>query len=164
MSDGNILLLGDLNMQTNRTGTDVDIKIFIDIMEELGSQQWVDFETHHLGNTIDLVFTELASEIEMLSCTPGPFISDNSMIKCEIKCKRDRPTEGNITYCRMNKIDTGAFVKDLVLTGVTDDLDPAMIIQVFQHELSRVLDKHAPIMRKLPARRPKRWYNENIKE
>ena len=30
-------------------------------------------------------------------------------------------------------------MKDLVLTGVTDDLDPAMMIHVFQHELTEFL-------------------------
>ena len=68
------------------------------------------------------------------------------------KNTRDRPTEENITYYRISKIDTDAFMKDLLLTGITDDLDPAMMVHVFQHELSRGLDKHAPIMnRKLPA-------------
>ena len=76
-TDGNILPLGDFNMQTNRIDTDVDIKIFMDTTEALGLQQWVDFGTHHLGNTIDLVFTEPVSNIEMLRCTPGPFISDH---------------------------------------------------------------------------------------
>ena len=97
MSHGNILLLGDFNMQTNRIDTDVDIKIFMHTKEALGLQQWVDSETHHLGNTIDLVLTELVSKIEMLSCTPGPFISLHCMVKCEIKYKRDRPTEENIS-------------------------------------------------------------------
>ena len=69
---GNILLLGDFNKQTNKIDTNADIEIFMDTIEKLGLQQWVDFETHHLGNTIDLVFTELASNIEMLRCTPRP--------------------------------------------------------------------------------------------
>ena len=56
-------------------------------------------------------------------------------------------------------------MKDLVLTGVTDDLDQPMMIHVFQHELSRVLDKHAPIViRKLSIRQPKPWFNEDIKK
>ena len=66
--DGNILLLGDFNMQTNRIDTDVDIKIYMDTMEALGLEQWVDFGTHCLGNIIDLVFTELTSNIEKLRC------------------------------------------------------------------------------------------------
>ena len=72
---GNILLLGDFNMQTKKIDTDADIKIFMDTIEVLGLQQWVVFGTHHLGNTINLVFTELASNIEMMRCTLDPFIS-----------------------------------------------------------------------------------------
>ena len=134
-------------------------------IEALGLQQWVDFETHCLGNTIDLIFTELASNTEMLRCTPGPFISNHCVVKCEIKYKRDRPIEENITYHKINKIDTNAFVKYFVLTGIIDDLDPTMMIHVFQHELSTVLDEHAPIVtRKLPVRETKPWFNEDIKE
>ena len=125
----------------------------------------MDFGTHHLGNTIDLVFTELESNVEMLRCTPGPFISDHCLVNCEIKYKRDRPTEEHITYQKINKIDTNAFAKDLVLTGDTDDLHLAMMIHVFQHELSRVLDKHAlTVTKKLPTRQPRPWFNKDIKE
>ena len=166
MTDGNILLLGDFSMQTNRIDTNVDIKIFMDTMEALGIQQWVDFGTHPLGNIIDLVFTELASNIEMLGCIPGLFIFDHYMVKWEVKYKRDRATEESITYHKINKINTDAFWKGLVLTGVTNDLDLAMMIHVFQHKLSRVLDKkYAPMVtRKLPVRQPKPWFNEDIKE
>ena len=87
-SDGNIFLLGDFNMQINRIDTDVDIKMFIDTMEALGIQQWVDFGTHHLGNTIDIVFTELASKLEMLSCTPCPFVSDHYVVNVKQKYKK----------------------------------------------------------------------------
>ena len=79
-TDGNILLLGDFNIQTNKIDTDADIKTFMDIIKELGLQQWVDFETHCLSNTTDLVFTELASNIEMLRCTPTPFISNHCVV------------------------------------------------------------------------------------
>ena len=73
--------------------------------------------------------------------------------------------EENITYHRISKIDTDNFVKDLVLTGITDDLEQAIMIHVFQHELSRFLDKHAPIVtRKLPVRQHKPWFNNDIKE
>ena len=101
-TESNIVLLGDFNMQTNKIDTDADIKIFMDTIEALGLQQWVDFGTHCLGNTIDLVFTVLASNIEMMKCTPGPFISDHCVVKCEINYKRDRPTEEYITYRKIS--------------------------------------------------------------
>ena len=68
-TESNILLPGDFNMQSNKIDTDADIKIFMDTIEALGLQQWVDFRTHSLGNTIDLVFTELASNIKIIKCT-----------------------------------------------------------------------------------------------
>ena len=97
-TESNILLLVDFNMQTNKIDTNADIKILMDTIEALGLQQWVDSGTHHLGNSIDLVFTELASNIEIIKCTPGPFISDHCIVKCEISYKRDRPTEEYIRY------------------------------------------------------------------
>ena len=63
-TESNILLMGDFNMQTNKIDTNADIKTFMDIIEALGLQQWVDFGTHHLGNTIDLVFNELAQTLK----------------------------------------------------------------------------------------------------
>ena len=84
-TDGNILLLGDFDMQTNQIDTDADIKFFMDIIKALGLQQRVDFGTHHLDSTINLLFTELASSIEMLRCTPGQFISSHCVVNCEIK-------------------------------------------------------------------------------
>ena len=137
----------------------------MDTIEALGLQQWVDFGTHRLGNTIDLVFTELASNIEIVKCTPGPFISDHCIVKCEINYKRDRPTEEYKRYCKISKMDTDAYVKDLLLTKITDDLELDTMIDVFQQELVRVLDEHAPMIRKrLQIRQPKPWFREDIKE
>ena len=70
----------------------------MDTIEALGLQQWVEFGTHRLGNTINLVFTELASNIEMMRCTQGPFISNHCIVKCAIKYKRDRAIEEYIRY------------------------------------------------------------------
>ena len=53
----------------------------------------------------------------------------------------------------------------MLLTKITDDLDLAMMIDVFQQELGRVLDEHAPmITKRLPIRQPKPWFSEDIKE
>ena len=91
---------------------------------------------------------------------PSPFISDHCVFKCEIKYKRDRPIEEYIRYWKINKIDTDAFVKDLLLTKITDDLDLAMKIDVFQHELGIVLEEDAPmITKRLSIRQPKPWFS-----
>ena len=164
-TESNILLLGDFNMQTNKIDTDAEIKIFMDTIEALGLQQWLDFGKHRLGNTIDFVFTELASNIKIIKCTPGPFISDHCIVKCEINYKRDRPTEEYIRYQKISKINTDAYVKDLLLTKITNDLELDTMIDVFQQELVRVLDEHAPMIRKrLQIKQPKPRFREDVKE
>ena len=62
-------------------------------------------------------------------------------------------------------MDTDAYVKDLLLTKITDDLELDTMIDVFQQELVRVLDEHAPMIRKrLQIRQPKPWFRQDIKE
>ena len=85
-------------------------------------------------------------------------------MKCEINYKRDRPIEEYIRYHRISKIDTDAYTKDLLLTKITDDLELDTMIDVFQQELVRVLDEHAPLIgKRLQTRKPKPWFREDIK-
>ena len=83
----------------------------------------------------------------------------------EINYKRDWPIEEYIRYRRISKIDTDAYTKDLLLTRITDDLELDTMIDVFQQELVRVLDEHAPLIgKRLQTRKPKPWFREDIKE
>ena len=44
-------------------------------------------------------------------------------------------------------------MKDVLLTNITDDLDLATMIDVFQQELGKVLDEHTSmITKRLPIR------------
>ena len=53
----------------------------------------------------------------------------------------------------------------MLLTKIPDDLELDMMIDVIQQELVRVLDEHAPVIRKrLQIRQPKPWFREDIKE
>ena len=64
----NTIILGDLNIHVNDS-MDVNANIFQDAMAATGLFQWVDFPTHRLGNTLDLVFTKRSSNIVICSCT-----------------------------------------------------------------------------------------------
>ena len=64
----NTIILGDFNIHINDS-MDANASIFQDIMAATGLSQWVDFPTHKLGNTLDLVFTKCSSNIVVSSCT-----------------------------------------------------------------------------------------------
>ena len=72
----NIILAGDFNIHINNQD-DPKANILMDTITALGLQQHTNFVTHHSGNTLDLIFTEIIMRQKVLKCTPGPFISDH---------------------------------------------------------------------------------------
>ena len=67
----NIVILGDFNLHVNDK-SDTDAQHFIDTVEASRLKQWVDFPTHKLGNTLDLIITELAAEVQIKKCLMWP--------------------------------------------------------------------------------------------
>ena len=63
-SHRNIIICADFNIH-NDDLTDIEAQIFNDTMEALGVQQHVNFKTHDAGNTLDLLFTEITSQLTM---------------------------------------------------------------------------------------------------
>ena len=63
----NILLLGNFNMYIEDISNVGNI-IFNDTMEALGLIQHVKSPTHRQGNTLDLIFNEANSQIQMSNC------------------------------------------------------------------------------------------------
>ena len=75
----NIILAGAFNMHINNQD-DPEANILMDTMAALGLQQQTNFITHHSGNTLDLILTEIIMRQKVLKCTPGPFISDHCAV------------------------------------------------------------------------------------
>ena len=81
MEHKNIIITGDINLHLNNID-DVDGSMLLDNLEVLGLESHCRFATHRMGNSLDVFFTEIASDITICSCTPGPFILDHCMVKC----------------------------------------------------------------------------------
>ena len=77
----NIVILGDFNLQVNDK-SDTDAQQFIDMVEASGMKQWIVFPTHKQRNTLDLIITELAAEVQIKNVYCGPYISDHCIITC----------------------------------------------------------------------------------
>ena len=61
----NILILDDFNTHINNKN-DPDTEVYSDMMEALGLDQHINFNTHRSDNTLDLVFTETISSLKVL--------------------------------------------------------------------------------------------------
>ena len=85
----NIVILGDFNLHVNNK-LDTDAQQFMDMVEASGLKQWVDFPTHKLGNTLDLIITELADEVQIKNIHCWPYISDLRIITCMFNLPKQR--------------------------------------------------------------------------
>ena len=56
-----------------------DTQEYLDTMEALGLVQYIDQQTHQLGNTLDLVYTESLEPIKIYHAFTSTYISDHSL-------------------------------------------------------------------------------------
>ena len=70
--------------------TETGTIIFNDTMQALGLKQHVTRPTHKQGNTLDLIFTELTSEIQVTNCTTHGYISDHSPVIIDTNLNKEK--------------------------------------------------------------------------
>ena len=86
----NPIILGVFNMHIEDTN-DYNSKIFVDMMEALGLKQHITEPTRHKGNILDLIFTEITSQIKVSQLNMLNFISDHRLISATISVEKDVP-------------------------------------------------------------------------
>ena len=77
------MILGDFNINTE-DNTNAENTIFNDTMVAFGFEQHVQEPTHRLGNTFDLIFTQLQSEVKVTNTTTHGYISDHCMVSIDL--------------------------------------------------------------------------------
>ena len=160
----NTIIMGDFNMHINDP-IYRDAMVFMDTLEAMGLDQNVTFDMHHKGNTLDLVFTEVKSSLQVNRCDPGPFISDHRAVLIELSIQKVIPPKVKKLIRDLHKVTDDDLITNFCdgKVSITYDLDLA--VSSFNDELKWVLDIVAPekekviSMRKLPI-----WYDEAIRE
>ena len=115
MEHKNIIITGDINLHLNNID-DVDGSMLLDNLEALGLESYCRFATHRMGNMLDVFFTEIASDITIHSCTPGPFISDHCMVESTTSMPQRDIIKKSVTFRKIKDIDTDQFAKDVDYT------------------------------------------------
>ena len=72
----NVVIAGNFNLHIDNDEDPV-AQLFINMMDALGLDCHVDFPTHENGHNLDLIFTEMLSEMKIIRCTPGAYLSDH---------------------------------------------------------------------------------------
>ena len=113
----NIVILGAFNLHVNDK-SDTNAQQFIDMVEASRLKQWVDFLTHKCGNTLDLIITELAAEVQIKNVWCGCYISDLCMITCTFNLPKTNINMKPIKYRNFKKADIVEMIIDMDLDSV----------------------------------------------
>ena len=93
-NQSNIMILGDFNINHIET-TSADDSIFNNTMATLRLEQHIHSPTHKLGNTLDLIFTQLHSEVKVTNVAPHGYISDHCMVFIDLQLQKLRYPKQN---------------------------------------------------------------------
>ena len=130
------IICGDFNMHIDDL-TAIEAQIFNDTTETIGLQQHVDFETHHAGNILDLLFTEIASQFTM-GTFKGRYISDHRAIVRESDIRVQHNHSRLVTFRNLKQINGSEFQSSLDISNI-DNLD----------DLQSVYNKYQPTLKKV---------------
>ena len=68
--------MGDFNIHVGNED-DAEAMTFLDTIEALGLEQWVEELTHRSNNILDLVISRIEDQTKPVRCTIRGFISDH---------------------------------------------------------------------------------------
>ena len=167
VSTSEFLLLGDFKFYIDDT-SNIHAKQFMDIIESFNCKQLVTQATHVYEYVLDLVIGCDGLEDAFLTdmCVVGHAISDHLVISFSLNMTKP-PRQKKVIVCRkIKRINFNSFNSDINESNVMiDTSDLFSLVKNYEHVLSTLLDKHAPVRRRAIIVRPEApWYNVNITE
>ena len=158
-----LLICGDYNLHVNNPN-DEDAANFLDTNTALGLKQHVRFATHTSGNRLDLIFTEVNSEIGIADCIPDSYISDHCKVLCKLTLKRQDTQKKTSTYTKHKDIDIEEMTKCIKATSSSEgNLDER--VMDFNNALINALNVYAPLKSKqITIHRTVPWFTDDVRE
>jgi Reverse transcriptase (RNA-dependent DNA polymerase)/Endonuclease-reverse transcriptase len=139
-----LIISGDFNIHIDNSSPSA--LSFLTLLDSFGLIQFVNFPTHELGQSLDLLIS--SSESLVSNVHPYfPAISDHDAVLAtlSVPCKI-RPSRVIKTIRPLRKIDPAAFSQDILSSALytLPSLDPTSYLNEFNSVISSLIDKHAP--------------------
>ena len=142
-------------------------------LEACGLKQHIHEPTHIHGHTLDVVITrENSSTVSNTTVTDpclcdhaGNLSKDHFALAFNMALMKPSPVQRTVTYRKLKDIDADMFRQDIRASsalqsteGTTDSL-----LDAFNSELQRLIDKHAPLQTRTLVLRPKYpWFTQDL--
>ena len=141
--------------------------IFLNCLRYLTLLNMLSVPTHRAGHTLDLLITRDDENILDNVCAHDPMISDHFVVSCNLRLNKPRFPRKEIEFRKLKQLDMNQFRNDIaassLITNPPEDL--AELVLQYDSVLSSILDKHAPIRKRVVTVRPAApWYTERISD
>jgi len=154
------IITGDFNIHVNKSERQ-SIQ-FLDLLHSHNLNQHVTFPTHKLGNTLDLVIVPCASSLSPVLSTHPVRPADHFPVLSRFQLSiPDSPPIAIRTFRRIRSIDVDKFMSDLSSEPLIINPPSTLshLIGSYDSTLTRLLDKHAPLISKPIQSRPSNpWF------
>ena len=134
-------------------------------MEALGLVQHIDQQTHQLGNTVDLIYTESLEPLKVYHAFTSTYISDHCVVGIELQMKKQQArieSSKTRSYKNFNRRD---FETSFDNSTILKQDDFTLAVQELEKEFIRTLDELASLQDRIKKKQPSRpWYNATLKE
>ena len=144
-----LLILGDFNIHVNDE-FDENADNFMDIIMVLGLDQHIHFPTHKIGNTLDLVMTELGSKLVVTKCSLGPFWLDHCAADFVVKipmCSTVQKAD-TIHVRKLCRLDYERLIDDMYISVLLSIDDLIELVSAMESNFQNALDSQAPLKNK----------------
>ena len=168
LDDQQYVLCGDFNCSGIQSAShdcvpDIDEKL-ADVLSRYNMIQHVNCSTHHHGNLLDLIITH-EPHSELVSDVAAKFVnsSDHRLVKCRLAATVHRASVVSYTYRDIKNMNMDAFRRSLLESRLFQPETSHRAVDdyamLFDDEVKRVLDIHAPLLRKTKrvGRHDNRW-------
>ena len=150
-----LVITGDFNVHVDDS-TNPDATRLLDLLDSMSLCQHVTQPTHELGHTIDLIITRESDSIICDSPITDHLFSDHLSVLTTLRATKPKIISRERIYRKIKSIDLDSFCNDLAASEVCQDTPRELneLVDCYNRTLTSVLDKHAPLQRKIiPQRR-----------
>ena len=163
-SSNNHIILEHFNLHVSDQD-DVDAQIFSDSMEALGLMQHSTIPTHKSNNVLDLIFTEIMSDISVEVVETASYISDHCPVIATLNIKKEQVKWVQRVIHKAAKISQDEWNQEFNKLNIKWDNNLCNLVDQLNSELVTLYDVLAPPKQVSSLLRTKQpWYDSEMKE
>ena len=123
--------------------SNTDLHMFNDTMQVFGFKQHVTSPTHKCGHTLDLIYSEINTELSMHNCIVHGFISDNTSVTIDTTLKKYHGETTEKTIRDTTKLTTESLKQNYTPPVIDSKTSFKQACDQFNEKLHKMLDRAA---------------------